>query len=108
MNAASDQSCSQLLDQLQTLVSRQKELLARHDYHSLDATGPSFASLLKELGQFAPLDEPNSARLAGIAATHRQLCLELATRKQQTAQRLSKLTKGKRVLRAYSANGPQA
>jgi hypothetical protein len=108
MDAANNQSCSRLLDQLQTLVARQKELLARQDYQSVDATGATFNSLLNQLAQFAPLDDPASARVAQIADTHQRLCLALAAQKQQTAQRLGKLTTGARVLRAYRPSTPQA
>jgi len=94
------------MDQLQTLVTRQKALLARQDYQSLGATGETFDNLLSHLAQFAPLDAPTAARLAQIAHAHQRLCLALAAQKQQTAQRLAKLTTATRILRAYAGNDP--
>ena len=92
-----------LLDELQGLLEKQIEL-ARHDNISgLEAVNSQTECLVEKITQAGTLTCPEfQNRREQLQKLYKQLHLILTANKADTAEKLSRIRKGKKMLAAYS------
>jgi len=96
-------SVDDILRELEQALSRQLQW-ARSDNHNGDLPDSATVSQLAEeaAGLLAGQPHPDAGRLERISRLQGQLTLTLAARKQDHADRLTRLRRGKTSLRAYA------
>jgi hypothetical protein len=91
----------ELLEQLAGVLTEQRTQARQGDLRAVqDLIGES-DRLLRELAGTGPLSPPSAARLGEIVQVHRQVEITLVSAREQTAERLARLRRGKGALRGY-------
>jgi len=92
----------QLLDSLRSLLEKQIELIQQGNISQVEALGSQANSLVEEIAQSGILQRAEfEDRRKQLQKLFDSLRLALAAQKADTAERLSRLRKGKRLLGVY-------
>jgi hypothetical protein len=90
-----------LLARLAGVLGEQKTRAQQGDLRSVQELMGESDRLLRDLGQAGTLTPRSAEQLAEIIKAHRQVEMILVAARQQAAQRLSRLRRGKGALRGY-------
>jgi len=94
-----------LLDELQSLLEKQIELTRRSNVSETEALSEQAGSLVERIVKTGILELPGfKSRRAKLQKLCNRLCLAIAAQKADTAESLSRVRKGRKLLGAYAGS----
>lgn len=97
----------ELLDDLQSLLEKQIELIQQCNPagREVEVLSKQAGSLVEKIAQTGVLESAEfKNRQEQLQKLYKDLCLAITAQKAETAEKLSRLRKGKKTIRAYRSN----
>ncbi len=95
-----------LLDELQHLLNRQKELVRKGDFRTSEALTGKSNAIIDELVKTKVLEQAEfRGQLERLAKTYRQVTLMVAAEKDRLGKQLKQVGQARKTLRAYRSFG---
>ncbi|MHC4144297.1 MAG: hypothetical protein ACYSWW_17045 [Planctomycetota bacterium] len=95
-----------LLDELQHLLNRQKELVRKGDFSTSEALTEKSNAIVDELVRTKVLEQAEfRGQFERLAKTYRQVTLMVAAEKDRLGKQLKQVGRARKTLRAYRSFG---